>query len=156
MAFLASLSAAAVAGCAHAQPGYVNGAPATFTYTCCSAGDVDQVIHPGEVFQLHWIVLAGPPSPAAPTPIALSAFLTGPHTDTTDVKTAFGDGVPASPTMEATPVHTTSNAGEAPISRIVVPPDAAPGLYDLSTVVESAGGTLSGKYVIRVEAQATP
>lgn len=151
------VGAAVMAGCAEAQKDQTSGIPATFTYGCCSDADVAQVVRPGDVLRLHWIVSAGgpPSSPSAsPLPVTLSASLSGSYADVAGLKSSVGDSVPA-PTYTAGPVQTTNQAGGAPVSTIAIPPDAAPGLYDLKSVVESSGATLTGDSIIRIESRAT-
>lgn len=150
------VGAAALAGCAETHEDPSVSVPATFTYTCCSSADVDPVVHPGDVLRLHWIVTPGPPAaPTSAVPVALSASLTGPYADVANLKVSVvGNGAP-SPTMTASPVQTTDQAGGAPVTTIAIPPDAAPGLYNLTTVVESSGATLTGGHIIRIEPRAT-
>lgn len=148
--------AAAMAGCAEAPKDPPGGAPATFTYSCCSDADVAQVVHPGDVLYVHWIVSPGPPSRSAgPVEVTLSASLTGSFADAAQLKSSLSEGVPPQPTATASPVRTTSQAGGAPVSAIAIPSDALPGLYDLTTSVESGGGTLTGGSIIRIEPRAT-
>ncbi|OJV60183.1 MAG: hypothetical protein BGO38_00025 [Cellulomonas sp. 73-145] len=129
--------------------------PASFTYTCCASADIDQVLHPGDVLVLHWIVETVPPTQSYPeAPVTLSASLTGAYPDVTTLKSSSGAGAP-SPSVTAAPVQTTNRAGGAPVSTIAIPADAAPGLYNLSTSVESGGGRASGASVVRVEARAS-
>jgi len=151
-----SVGAAVLAGCADAQKDPPGGVRATFTYGCCSAADLAQVSHPGGVVRLHWIVSPGPPSPSGrPLPVILSASLAGAYGDAADLKSSVGHGEAPSSTSTASPVQTTSQAGGAPVTTIAIPPDAAPGLYDLTTVVESVGGKSTGDHIIRIEPIAT-
>ena len=146
------LGATVVAGCTAAPTNDDStGVPATFTYGCCSAEDIAQVVHPGDVLQLHWIVSPVPRSASGgPVPVTLSASLTGAYGNPEQLKKDNSAGV-SSPTLASTPVRTTTQAGGAPVSRIAIPPDAAPGLYDLKAVVESAGSTVSANSIIRIE-----
>ena len=144
------LGLAVVSGCAPTPQGPPGGGPATFTYTCCSAADIDQVLHPGDVLQLHWTATPGPSSRSAgPAAVTLSASLTGPYVDAATLKSSIGDGRPA-PVWTASPVETTSQEGGAPVSTIAIPLDAAPGLYDLTSSVESGGGRLTGEHIVRI------
>lgn len=86
--------------------------------------------------------------------MTLSASLTGPFADAAELKGPLGQDV-ASTTYAANPVETTSQEGGVPVSAIAIPADAPPGLYDLTTVVESAGGKLIGEHVVRIEEGAT-
>ncbi len=141
-------------GCAEAQRDRPSVGPATFTDGCCSAADLAQVVHPGDVLRVHWIVSPGPPSPSAsPVPVTLSASLAGSYADVAQLKGSVGRGAP-SPTSTAPPVQTTDRAGGAPVTTIAVPADAAPGWYDLTTVVESSGGKLTGDHIVRIEPRA--
>lgn len=152
------VGATTMAGCAGAQEDQTRGATATFTYACCSNADVAQVVHPGEVLRVHWIASPGPPTSAAsPVPVSPTASLTGPYADVAHLKTSVGDGAPTlSPVATAGTVQTTSQAGGTPVSTIAIPPDARPGLYDLTTAVESSGFTSTGGSIVRIEASTTP
>lgn len=57
--------------------------------------------------------------------------------------------VPA-PVWTASPVTTTNQQGGAPVSTIAIPLDAAPGLYDLTSSVESGGGRFTGEHIVRI------
>lgn len=152
----AALGAMTIAGCTQPPPPPSQGTPVTYRYTCCEKTDVDQVLHPGDVLVVHWIVETLPPTQAYPeAPITLSASLTGSYPDATTLKSSVGAGAP-SPRLTAAPVQTTNRAGGAPISTIAIPTDAAPGLYNLSTSVESGGSRASGDSVVRVEARVAP
>lgn len=149
----AVLGALAIAGCAPTPQPPSEGTPVTYRYTCCQKTDIDQVLHPGDVLVVHWIVETLPPTRTYPeTPVTLSASLTGSYPDATTLKRSAGAGAPSS-ALTAAPVQTTDRAGGAPVSTIAIPLDAAPGLYDLSTSVESGGGRLSGESIVRVEAR---
>lgn len=125
---------------------------ATFTYTCCSRADVTQVRHPGDVIHLHWIVSAGPPSATSNvSPVTLVVALSGPYQSVESLK---GASTPA-PIASAQPIHTTTGVGGDPVSTLVIPKDAASGLYNLTTSVESAGGGLSGGSIIQVAASSS-
>lgn len=66
---------------------------ATFSYTCCTAADIDRVYHPGDVLSIHWIVQKGTPTSATqPTHVNLSVRLTGPYADVSSAQRARGEG----------------------------------------------------------------
>lgn len=143
----------AIAGCAPTPAPPSEGTPVTYRYTCCQKDDIDQVLHPGDVLVLHWIVETVPPTQSYPeAPVTLSASLTGSYPDATTLKSSVGAGAP-SPRLTAAPVQTTNRAGGAPVSTIAIPADATPGLYNLGTSVESDSGRASGESVVRVEAR---
>ena len=144
---------AALAGCAQpAEPPSGTG-PVTYRYTCCESADLDPVLHPGDVLVLHWIVEAVPPTRTYPeTAVTLSASLSGSFTDAAQLKGSVGAVVP-SHEVAAAPLQTTTRAGGAPVSTIAIPADATPGMYALTTSVESGGGRGVGQHIVRVEAR---
>ncbi|WP_378097212.1 hypothetical protein [Cellulomonas sp. T2.31MG-18] len=150
------LGAAAVTGCAQVPQPPSASSPATFTYTCCTSADINRVLHPGDVLVLHWIVTAVPPTRTYPeAPVRLSASLTGSFADAAQLKDTLSTTAP-SPTVSASPVETTTRAGSVPVSTIAIPADAAPGMYNLTTSVESGGGRAVGEHIVRIEARAAP
>lgn len=141
----------AIAGCSTTPQSAAHGSPATFTYTCCTSADIDEVLHPGDVLVLHWIAKAVPPTQSYPEArVTLSASLTGSFADAAQLKDTLSTTAP-SPTVSASPVETTARAGGAPVSTIAIPADAAPGMYSLTTSVESGGGRLVGQHIVRIE-----
>lgn len=145
------VAAVTVAGCAPTPAPPSGGTAATFTYSCCRSADIDRVLHPGDVLVVHWIVSSGPPTGSeTPLPVTLSASLTGAFTDAGQLKSTLSTSTP-SPAASSSPVQTTDQAGGAPVSTIAIPADAAPGLYNLTTSVESGSGRLVGGSIVRVE-----
>lgn len=123
---------------------------ATFSYTCCTAADIDRVYHPGDVMSIHWIVQKGTPTSATqPTQVNLSVRLTGPYADVSSLKER---GVKGTSSISATPIVTSDWVGGAPTSRLVIPANASPGFYDLSTGSKSGGMTAGGASIVRVVA----
>lgn len=142
-----------VAGCAQTPVAPSGAGPATYRYTCCEKADVDRVLHPGDVLVVHWIVEALPPTRSYPSaPATLSASLAGGFSDVSTLKSSVGTAAPVHE-IAATPVQTTNKAGGSPVSTIAIPPDAAPGLYNLTTSVESGGGRLTGATIVRIAAR---
>ncbi len=120
--------------------------PAVQTYSCCSSADILAVRHPGETVTLHWVATpVGPPASGAVSTVRLGAGLSGPFASVSALKAADG---PA--TMTAPVIDTTNQAGEAPVSVIVIPQDAPAGYYDLTTTIDQDGGRLTGASVITV------
>lgn len=123
---------------------------ATFSYTCCTSADIDRVYRAGDVMKVHWIVQEGAPTSASqPTQVDLSAKLTGPYADVTSLKQHAPTD---SPSISAAPLVTSDWAGGAPTSRLLIPANAAPGFYDLSTSTKSGGTGSGGGSVVRVAA----
>ncbi|HSF27153.1 MAG TPA: hypothetical protein VLC50_06495 [Actinomycetes bacterium] len=121
--------------------------PATYRYTCCQASDIERPWHPGDLFVLHWISEALPMTEARPpTPVMLTAELAGPFKTVDRLKTA----TTAAPFAQATSARTTTHGGKALTSTILIPADAAPGLYRLNFAIDSAGEILSGSSVIEI------
>jgi len=146
------VGAAAVASCTGPHRDQPIVRSATFTYTCCTEDDVSQVVHPGGVVLIHWIVEAGPPSQAtSPAPVTLSASLAGSYADPVSLKRSVGNHDAPSAAWTATPLQTTDREGGAPVSVIPIPADAVPGWYELDTTVGSAGATLTGGSIIQIQ-----
>jgi hypothetical protein len=125
-------------------------ARATFSYTCCTAADIERVYHPGDVMSIHWIVQSGMPTSATqPTQVSLSVRLTGPYADISSLKER---GVKGTSSISAAPIVTSDWVGGAPTSRLVIPANASPGFYDLSTGTKSGGMTAGGASIVRVAA----
>jgi len=123
---------------------------ATFSYTCCTAADIDRVYHPGDVMSIHWIVQNGMPTSATqPTEVSLSVRLTGPYADISSLKER---GVKGTSSISAAAIVTSDWVGGAPTSRLVIPANASPGFYDLSTGTKSGGMTAGGASIVRVAA----
>ncbi len=149
---------AALAGCGPSSPQSSRHATtyARFTYTCCSAKLVSRSWHPGQTVPVRWSAVAGAPSsrPNA-VPITLSARLTGPFKRVADLKSTMAASAPVTGvtrrrSLVAPAIHTTSLAGGAPVSLIVLPAQTPPGFYDLHTAVVAAGATSSGDAVVSV------
>src|SRR5450759_4787189 len=88
---------------------------ATFSYTCCTAADVDRVYHPGDVMSIHWIVLQGTPTSATqPTQCNLSVRRHGPYADDSSLKEHGGK---CAASITAAPIVTFDTVGGAPTSR---------------------------------------
>lgn len=122
------------------------------SYTCCEAADVNRDYRPGETLTIHWIVVPGEAGTPA-TQVELTARLTGPYATVTDLKTAAspGMGVAGASTFVADPIRPSGQAGEQPVSVILIPPTAAPGFYNLIHTVDQPGGSAGGASIIQVK-----
>jgi hypothetical protein len=124
---------------------------AVSTFTCCTKHDVSRVYHPGDVVTIHWIrKTSRAVVPSAPTPVTLTAHLDGSFSGVVEAKEPGAHG---SDGATAQPVHVTDRTLKAPVSRLRIPLDAAPGLYNLTTKVADVGGWVSGGTIIRVTAR---
>jgi hypothetical protein len=123
------------------------------TYTCCATGDIDRDYRAGETLTLHWIVVPGQPGGAPPN-VELNAWLSGPYSSVTELKSAEADmsGAPGSFMVKAEPVRPSGAAGEQPISRIAIPPTTAAGYYNLVTSIGEPGSSVTGATIIRIVA----
>jgi hypothetical protein len=111
------------------------------------------VYHPGQNVMVHWIVKPGVAAGAPASQVELTALLTGPYADVSDLKNpAMGDGRPASGrvTFEAQPVQPSGAGNERPVSVIPIADEALPGYYNLVTSVRGDGGSASAASVITV------
>jgi hypothetical protein len=116
------------------------GAPSTpaesrqTTYTCCKAEDVDTPYRSGGTMSLHWIVTTPDDPVRNSPPVEPAARLTGPYPDAEIAKEVDGyaAGVPPGvATYAAAPLRSAATPDDVPVSRIDIPADAEPGLYDL-------------------------
>ncbi len=127
------------------------------TYTCCDDEDVDTVYQPGQEMTVHWIVRPGADPAAKPAEVELTARLTGPYGDVSELKSAAGGTArPAvgEVTFEAQPVRPSGAAGDRPVSVIPIAEDALPGYYNLIFAVHQGGGGVGGASVVRVAPKA--
>ena len=134
-------------GCAATVDARSQARPATFTYTCCRAADINPVRHPGDVVRLHWI--ASPSTPARSQHgghVRLTASLAGPYASVTDLKA----GPVRCPSVVANPILITDQTVDAPVSTLAIPVNAAPGFYNLTTAVTDPAGRTSGSSVVRI------
>ncbi|MCZ7375291.1 hypothetical protein [Micromonospora sp. WMMC250] len=151
VAAVACLALLVVSGCGPERPTTAAGTPTT--YTCCDGEDVDTVYQPGQEMTVHWIVKPGSDPAAKPTEVELTARLTGPYGDVSELKSAAGGTTaPASEevTFEARPVRPSGAAGERPASVIPIAEDAPPGFYNLIFALHEGGGGVSGASVVLV------
>ncbi|MEV4210103.1 hypothetical protein [Micromonospora sp. NPDC049662] len=152
---VACLALLVTPGCSSWRPTTAAGTPTT--YTCCDGEDVDTVYQPGQEMTVHWIVRPGTDPAAKPAKAELTARLTGPYGDVSEVKSAGGGTArPAlgEVTFEAQPVRPSGAAGERPVSVIPIAEDALPGYYNLIFAVHQGGEGVSGASVVRVALKA--
>jgi len=148
MTATASIPVLALAGCS-SPGGVVSTGPASQTFTCCSASDINPVRHPGETVRLHWI--ATPLDRSASSQLStlrLEAGLSGPFPSLSALKAADGPATIMAPVVVA-----TNKVGSAPVSVIRIPMDAPAGYYNLTTMVSQGGGQISAASVITVAAK---
>ena len=116
------------------------------TYTCCSAGDIDAIRHPGDIIVIHWIAAPSDPLTNGPvTTVALTAGFAGPFATVSGLKASAGPS-----TVEAPVIVTTDQVGNPPVSIITIPKSAAPGYYNLTTTVALDCNQISGGHIIQV------
>jgi hypothetical protein len=159
-AALVAAASVCVSACTMGGPGRGQ-SPAAITYSCCEAGDVNAVYHPGQTMYLHWIVDEpsedGSPVTARGLPVELIAGLTGPYRSVQELKSneapSPGQG---SRTFLAPTLRPARVPGERPVSAIAIPNDAGSGYYDLTfSVTEVGGGTFSGAGIIQITSSTT-
>lgn len=84
------------------------------------------------------------------TPLTLTAHLDGAFAGVAQAKTPNAKG---SQQVTAQPVQVTDRALKAPISILRIPAGASSGLYNLTTKVSTAHGSVWGGTIIRVKAR---
>lgn len=138
-----------VTACSAASSGETVKRSAIFSYTCCRSSDVDTVYRPGDTVTIHWIATSDPSQRSTSAhPVVLTASLTGAFGNAQAAKHSATNVV--AQTRRAEPIRTTDQVGGIPVSKIALPKDAAPGLYDLRTVMTTGGGSVTGAGIIRI------
>ena len=138
--------------CSPSSAGQSGATYARYTFTCCTASDIQSAWHPGETVSLHWIVVAdGATADSRPRSITITAVLAGPYANVNALK----GGAPTARTLPAAAIHTDDRNPTAPTSTFVLPSDLAPGFYNLAFKVDHGGGnSLAGASVVQVGAAA--
>ena len=95
---------------------------------------------------LHWITQSAPSSLSDPQAFTLRAALEGSFTSVAQAKT----DTRAAQIVHAPPVHVTDRTTSAPESRIPIPRNAAPGLYNVTSTVTGSQSTISSGSIIRI------
>src|SRR3989442_2861720 len=83
LAIAGTVAAGILGGCSPSSAGQSGLTYARYTFTCCTASDIQSAWHPGETVSLHWIVVAAgaaadrrpPPPPPPPLPPGAYAHL---------------------------------------------------------------------------------
>ncbi len=153
LAIAGMLAAGFLCGCSPSSAGQSAVTYARYTFTCCTASDIQSAWRPGETVSLHWIVVAaGATADSRPLPITITAVLAGPYASANRLK----GGAPAARTLPAEALHTDDHNPTAPTSTFALPSDLAPGFYNLAFKVDYGGGhSLAGASIVQVGASAT-
>jgi hypothetical protein len=152
LAIAGLVAAGFLCGCSPSSAGQSGVTYARYTFTCCSASDIQGAWHPGETVSLHWIVVAaGATADSRPSPITITAVLAGPYANVNGLK----GGAPAARTLPAAVLNRDDRNPTAPISTFALPSDFAPGFYNLAFKVDyGSGNSLAGASVVQVGAAA--
>ncbi|OJF10144.1 hypothetical protein BG844_33875 [Couchioplanes caeruleus subsp. caeruleus] len=114
-------------------------------YTCCKQEDLDKEYKPGETLTLHWVPEEKEGQPGTET-MELTALMVGPVGADTASGASMGVRIPAQP------VKVSGSPGAPPVSKILIPRDAAPGNYTVSHTRRGGGANVTGDAVIKVVA----
>jgi hypothetical protein len=153
LAIACMMAAGYLCGCSPLNAGQSGVTYARYTFTCCTASDIESAWHPGETVRLHWIVVAAAATAdSRPSPITITAILAGPYASVNGLK----GGAPAARTLPATALKTDDRNPMVPTSTFALPSDLAPGLYNLVFKVDYGGGnSVGGASVVHVGGAAT-
>ena len=128
-----------VGGCS-SSAGQSGGLYPSYTFSCCQATGA-QGWYPGAMVSLDWIVQpVGDTADNGRVALTLTASLIGPYPDVNSLKA----GAPAAKTLQVPPVSTDNRTPTAPTSSFTLPPDFAPGFYNLAFTTDSGNGNSSG------------
>ncbi len=151
LAIVGMVAAGFLGGCSPSGAGQSGVSHARYTFTCCTASDIQSPWRPGATVSLHWIVVAGATADSRPVPVTLRAVLAGPHANVNGLK----GGAPAARTLPAAALKTDDRNPSAPTSTFALPSDLVPGFYNLVFTVDYGGGnSMAGASVIQVGAAA--
>ena len=152
LAIAGMVAAGFLGGCSPSSAGQSGVTYTRYTFTCCTASDIQSAWHPGETVSLHWIVVAAAgTADSRPLPITITAVLAGPYANVNALK----GGAPATRTLPAAALHTDDRNPTAPTSTFTLPSDLAPGFYNLAFKVDYGGGnSMGGASVVQVGAAA--
>lgn len=147
LAIAGVVAAGILVGCSPSSASQSGLTYARYTFTCCTASDIQSAWHPGETVSLHWIVVAaGATADSRPLPITITAALAGPYANINGLK----GGAPAARTIPAPALNTDDRNPTAPISTFALPSDLAMGFYNLAFRVDYGGGnSLPGRVSCR-------
>jgi hypothetical protein len=128
-----------VGGCS-SSAGQSGGTYPSYTFSCCQATGA-RGWYPGATVSLNWIVQqVGDTADNGRVALTLTASLIGPYPDVNSLKA----GVPAAKTLQVPPVSTDNRTPTAPTSSLTLPPDFAPGFYNLAFTTDSGNGNSWG------------
>lgn len=152
LAIVGMVAAGFLSACSPSSGGQSGVTYTRYTFTCCTASDIQSAWHPGETVSLHWIVVAGVTPDSRARPITMTAVLAGPYANVNGLK----GGAPAARTLSAAALNTDDRNPTAPTSTFALPSDLAPGFYNLAFKVDYGGGNrVGGASVVQVGAAAT-
>jgi len=147
--FVAMTAGLVLAACA--GTGSPNRFYAAHIYTCCAELTANATWHRGRQLTLHWT--AEPQGTTADDTrhqIVLKLSLTGPFPSVDALKQATSRGSqPAGvKTIASQPVTVNDRTFDTPASTLDLPPDLAPGYYNLDAESASADGSSGGGAVV--------
>jgi hypothetical protein len=153
LAIAGMVAAGFLGGCSLSGAGQSGATYARYTFTCCTASDIQSAWHPGETVNLHWIVVAaGATADSRPLPITITAVLEGPYANINQLMS----GAPGATRLPAAALKTDDRNPTAPSSKFELPSNLAPGLYNLVLKVDHGGGnSVGGASVVQVGTAAT-
>src|SRR3989442_13306631 len=107
LAIAGTVAAGILGGCSPSSAGQSGLTYARYTFTCCTASDIQSAWHPGQTVSLHWIVVAAGAAQERPRPPP-TACGRPPGAHATEQRPQRG--APAPPTGPAAPGHTRGPA----------------------------------------------
>jgi hypothetical protein len=124
----------------------------TFSYSCCTAYQVNTVYHPGGALKLQWIPKRDASNNYTATTITLSASISGPFRSVTSLKTDFSRSHPKLGVVnsKALTIRLSNRESAHPVSLIHIPANASKGFYELTTSIKDGPVTSGGGSVIRI------
>lgn len=125
---------------------------ATFSYTCCRTPLAASVYHPGQTIEVRWIPVSNAPSEEPVVTVTLGASISGPYSSVASLKSSFARPTPVLGTTNSSALllrHSNLTTSSL-VSRILIPPGAGPGYYELTDTLTSGSTSSRGGVIIRI------
>jgi hypothetical protein len=124
------------------------------SYRCCSDFDPQVAWHAGQHVTLHWEPVAGAPTADNHShQVTLRLTLTGPFPSVDALKQGINQGhTPAGVrSIDAAALSASDRSVDTPVSELDLPPNLAPGYYNLASSAGIGGNTAGGSGIVIIQ-----
>jgi hypothetical protein len=126
---------------------------AIYSYNCCVELSGQTIWHAGDHLTLHWRSETRQVPDRTAHLVSLRLTLTGPFQTVDSLKQVISQKqVPRGlHSIQAATLAVTDRSGGAPASQLDLPPDLAPGFYNLGSIIAEGNYQGSGGIIIQVQ-----